>query len=109
MLGKAKLLKIYIGESQHCENKPLYQYLVHWFKKRGISGVTVSRGIEGYGADKVLHTARLLELSSDLPMVIEAVDAAEKIEQLIPEVCKLVPKGLVLAEDVHVYKHGEEM
>ena len=89
------------------KNKPLYQYLVHWFKEKGIGGVTVLRGIEGYGGDKVLHTARFLELSSDLPMILEIVDAAEKIVA-IPEVCALVPKGLVFATDVHVYKHGKE-
>lgn len=109
MLGVAKLLKIYVGEKERYDNKPLYEYLVQWFKKKGIGGVTVSRGIEGYGGDKVLHTARLLELSSDLPMILEIVDTAKKIDPLIPEVCALVPKGLVFTADVQVYKHGKEM
>jgi len=108
MLGKAKLLKVYLGESERYKNKPLYQHLVHWLKEKGIGGVTVNRGIEGYGADKVLHTARFLELSSDLPMILEIVDVAEKIDPLIPEICAMVPKGLVFAADVHVYKHGKE-
>ncbi|HZK83893.1 MAG TPA: DUF190 domain-containing protein [Desulfosporosinus sp.] len=109
MLGKAKLLKVYVGESERYKSKPLYQYLVHWLKEKGISGVTVYRGIEGYGADKVLHTARLLELSSDLPMILEIVDVAEKIELLIPEICAMVPKGLVFASDIELYKLGKEL
>lgn len=108
MLGKAKLLKIYLGESERYKNKPLYQYLVHWLKEKGIGGVTVNRGIEGYGADKVLHSARLLELSSDLPMILEIVDVADKIDPLIPEICAMVPKGLVFVTDIEVHKHGKE-
>lgn len=108
MLGKAKLLKVYVGESERYKNKPLYQYLVFWLKEKGIGGVTVNRGIEGYGRDKVLHTSRLLELSSDLPMILEAVDVAEKIDPLISEICTMVPKGLVFTVDIHVYKHGKE-
>ncbi|MGC7871314.1 DUF190 domain-containing protein [Desulfosporosinus sp. FKB] len=108
MLGKAKLLKVYLGESERYKHKPLYQYLVYWLKEKGIGGVTVSRGIEGYGQDKVLRTARLLELSSDLPMILEIVDVAEKIDPLIPEICSMVPKGLVFSTDIQVYKHGKE-
>ncbi|WP_407313403.1 DUF190 domain-containing protein [Desulfosporosinus sp. SB140] len=108
MQGKATLLKVYLGESERYKNKPLYQYLVHWLKEKGIGGVTVCRGIEGYGADKVLHSARFLELSSDLPITLEIVEVAEKIDPLIQEICAMVPKGLVLTSDVHVYKHGKE-
>ena len=108
MLGKAKLLKVFVGESERYKNKSLYQYLVYWLKEKGIGGVTVIRGIEGYGADKVLHSARFLELSSDLPMILEIVDVAEKIDPLIPEICTMVPKGLVFAVDIDVYKHGKE-
>lgn len=107
MLGKAKLLKVYLGESDRYKNKPLYQYLVQWLREKGIGGVTVCRGIEGYGQDKVMHTARLLELSSDLPIILEIVDAAEKIDPLIPQICSMVPKGLVFSADVQVHKHGK--
>lgn len=65
MNGETKLLKIYVGEQEHYHDKPIYQYLVRFLKEKGIGGVTVSRGIEGHGQDKVLHTARLLELSAD--------------------------------------------
>lgn len=108
MLGKAKLLKVYLGESERYKNRPLYQYLVHWLKEKGIGGVTVNRGIEGYGADKVLHSARFLEKSADLPMILEIVDVADKIDPLIPEICAMLPKGLVFGLDIEVYKHGKE-
>jgi|SRR5680860_103757 len=105
MAGKAKLLKVYVGEKERFKNKPLYQYLVHWLKEQGISGVTVSRGIEGYGHDKVLRSARLLELSSDLPMILEIVDTLEKIDLIVPEITKMVPKGLVYTVDIEIHKH----
>ncbi len=108
MLGKAKLLKVYLGESERYKHKPLFQHLVNWLKNNGIGGVTVIRGIEGYGQDKALHSARFLELSSDLPMILEIVDVAEKIDLLIPEICELIPNGLVFTADIHVYKHGKE-
>ncbi|HEY8911220.1 MAG TPA: DUF190 domain-containing protein [Desulfosporosinus sp.] len=105
MIGKAKLLKIYVGEKERFKNKPLYQYLVHWLQEQGIVGVTVFRGIEGYGKDKVLHSARLLELSSDLPIILEIVDTEEKIDSIVPEVSKMVPKGLVYTIDIEVHKY----
>ncbi|MDQ7092340.1 DUF190 domain-containing protein [Desulfosporosinus sp. PR] len=107
MLGEAKLLKVYFGEKDQYQNEPLHQYLVHWLKEKGIGGVTVNRGIEGYGQDKLLRIARLFQLSSDLPIILEIVDVAENIDPLIPEICALVPKGLVFAEDIQVYKHGK--
>lgn len=107
MVGKSKLLKIYIGENERYQDKLLYQYLVRWLKEKGIGGVTVSRGIEGYGQDKILHTARLLELSSDLPIVLEAVDHSKKIKAVVPDICKFVPKGLVFTADIEVHRYGK--
>lgn len=108
MLSQAKLLKIYVGENERYKNKPLYLYLVHWLKEQSIGGVTVVRGIEGYGKDKVVHTSRLLELSADLPIVLEVVDTPEKIDSVLPEICKVVPKGLVYTTEVNVHKFGKE-
>lgn len=104
MIEKAKLLKIYVGEKERFKNKPLYQYLVQWLKEQGIIGVTVFRGIEGYGEDKVLRSARLLELSSDLPIILEIVDTKEKIDSIVPEVTKMVPKGMVFTVDIEIHK-----
>ncbi|AHF06232.1 DUF190 domain-containing protein [Desulfitobacterium metallireducens] len=107
MQGKGKLLKVYVGESERYRNKPLYQYLIKWLREKGIAGVTINRGIEGYGQDKVVHTTRLLELSADLPIVLEVVDSAEKIEEILPELCQMVPKGLVFSTDIFIHKYGK--
>lgn len=107
MQGKAKLLKVYVGENERYKNKPLYQYLIRWLREKEIAGVTISRGIEGYGQDKVVHTARLLELSADLPIVLEIVDSVEKIEAILPELCQIVPKGLIFSIDIFVHKYGK--
>jgi len=108
MLEKGKLLKIYVSENEKYEKKALYQYLVYWLREKGIGGLTVSRGILGYGYDRMLKSARVLELSSDLPIVIETVDCAEKIDKIIPELCRILPKGLVFSVDVDIHKFGKE-
>jgi len=107
MLEQGKLLKIYVSENEKYEKKSLYLYLVHWLREKGVGGVTVSRGILGYGNDRMLKSARVLELSSDLPMVIETIDCKAKIEAIIPELCKIVPKGLVFTVDVEINKYGK--
>lgn len=108
MIAKAKLLKVYVSEKEQFRNKPLYQYLVHWLREQGISGVTVYRGIEGYGHDKMLRSARLLELSSALPMILEIIDTEDKIDLIVPEISKMVPKGLVYTVGIEVHKHVTE-
>jgi len=108
MLEQGKLLKIYVSEREKYAKKPLYIYLVNWLKEQGVGGVTVSRGVLGYGHDKMLKSARVLELSSDLPMIIETIDCSAKIEAIIPELCKIVPKGLVFTVDVDIHKYGKE-
>jgi uncharacterized protein len=75
----AKLLRIFIGESDKAGQQPLYETIVFEAKKRGLSGATVTRGIMGFGPNSKIHTAKLFEISSDLPLVIEIVDTEEKI------------------------------
>jgi PII-like signaling protein len=104
--GKAKLLKIYVGETEKWKGKNLYHQLVLKLKEAGIAGVTVYRGIEGYGADKVLHRAKVLDLSADLPIVVEAVDSEEYILKVIPLVKEMVPRGLIMIVDVEIVQHG---
>jgi len=104
--GKGKLLKVYLGETEKWKGKTLYHQLVLKLKEEGIAGVTVYRGIEGYGADKVLHSAKILDLSADLPMVIEAVDTEENITKVLPLVQEMVPRGLVMVVDVEIIKYG---
>lgn len=100
--GPAKLLTIYIGEAMQWKGKGLYHALVLKLKEAGISGATVVRGVEGYGEANRLHTARLLDLSADLPVLVMAVDQYENIEQVLPEIRTMVKKGLITLTDVQV-------
>lgn len=108
--GEGKALRIYIGESDRWQGKPLYEAIVELARREGLAGATVVRGIEGYGADSHLHTSRILRLSEDLPVIIEIVDTAEHIERVLPSLDAMVTEGMVTIEVVHVvaYRHGEE-
>lgn len=108
MQGKCKMLKINISEDSKYKKHNLYHEIVHRLKEFGIAGVTVMRGIEGYGTAKVLHSSRILEISQSLPIIIEAVDEVEKIDNVIPVIEELVNEGLILVTDVNVIKHGKE-
>jgi PII-like signaling protein len=100
--GEAMLLRIYIGESDHWHHKPLYQELVPAARRQGLAGATVLRGIEGFGASSRIHTSRILSLSEDLPLVIEIVDTADKVEGFLAAVDELLTEGLVTMERVEV-------
>lgn len=103
--GKAVLLRIFIGESDRFHGKPLYEQIVLKARELNLAGATAIRGIEGFGADSRLHTAKLLTLSEDLPIIIEIVDVKEKIDQLIPFLDENVEEGLVTMETVNVIKY----
>ncbi len=110
MLPKdGKLLRIFIGESDRHEGLPLFEWIVRKAREQGLAGATVLRGLEGYGAHSRLHTAKILRLSSDLPVVVEIVDTAEKIESLLPLIDDAVGEGLATVERVEVrfYRSGE--
>jgi PII-like signaling protein len=98
----AKILRIYIGEDSRCEGKPLYEWLVLKAREFGMKGATVLRGIEGYGASTHLHTAKVLRLSADLPVVIEVVDTEEQVKAFLDEVEGTIDSGMAVMEDVHV-------
>ena len=110
--GTGKLLRIFIGEDDHLKKKPLYQVLVERAREFGMAGATVLRGVESFGAGSRIHTAKLLELSEDLPFVIEIVDTDEKIDKFLPVVEDLFEKagcgGMITEEKVNVihYTHG---
>src|SRR5947208_13114746 len=91
--GEGKLLRIFIGESDRWHGKPLYEAIVQYVRKEGLAGATVIRGIEGFGADARLHTARILRLSEALPVLIEIVDSAEQIERILPVLDEMVGEG----------------
>lgn len=100
--GAALLVRIYIGEADHHDGKPLYQVIVERLRERGIAGATVLRGIEGFGANAHLHTTRLLRLSEDLPVLIEVVDEEGRLREVLPELDALVGDGLITLERVEV-------
>jgi PII-like signaling protein len=99
------LLRIFIGESDHWHGKPLYEAMVMKARELHVAGATVLRGPMGFGATSRLHTAKILRLSEDLPMIIEIVDAKEKIDELMPHIDQMVQEGLVTLERVQVIKY----
>ncbi|HUD96211.1 MAG TPA: DUF190 domain-containing protein [Woeseiaceae bacterium] len=103
MLPKnGKLLRIFIGESDKRDGVPLYEWIVRRARELGLAGATVLRGLEGFGAQSRLHTAKILRLSSDLPIVVEIVDTDEKIEAFLPEVDDAIAEGLATVERVEI-------
>ncbi len=99
------LLRIFIGEGDHWHGKPLYEAIVLKARELQMAGATVLRGPMGFGAKSHLHTAKILRLSEDLPMIIEIVDAKEKIDALMPHIDAMVQDGLVTLERVQVIKY----
>jgi hypothetical protein len=107
--GEQVLLRILLGESDRQDGKPTYQAIVEMLRRDKISGVTVLRGITGYGAHSHPHTANILRLSQDLPIIIEVVDSQETIERVLPQIEQAVHGGLITMEKVRVIKYiGEK-
>ncbi|MDG6912783.1 MAG: DUF190 domain-containing protein [Nitrososphaerota archaeon] len=102
---KAVRLKIYLGESDRHGSQPAYKAVVHFLREHGLWGATVTRGIYGFGKRSLLHSASVLRMSEDLPLVIETVDSREKILPLIPELSEMIKGGLITMEDVTVLRH----
>lgn len=105
-----RLLRIFVGESDTHEGRPLYESIVEALRREGLAGATVLRGIEGFGKSSRLHTAHILRLSDDLPIVIECVDSADRIEAILPTLDAMIGDGLVTMERVavRVYRAGEK-
>lgn len=103
-----KLLRIFIGETDKHDGVPLYEWIVRQAREQGLAGATVLRGLEGFGAHSRLHTAKILRLSADLPIVIEIVDIEEKIEAFLPTIDEAIGEGLATLEKVEVrlYRSG---
>lgn len=104
------LLRVFVGESDTLRGKALYEHIVLKARDLNMAGATVLRGIMGYGAHSRIHTAKLLRLSEDLPVVIEIVDTEENVRKLLPFLNETVKEGLITLERVQVikYKHREE-
>ena len=96
------LLRIFIGESDRHGQHPLYEVIVLKAREAGLAGATVVRGVMGFGKNSVIHTAKILRLSEDLPMVIEIVDSLDKVEAFLPALDEIITDGLVTMERVKV-------
>lgn len=96
------LLRIFIGESDKQDGMPLYEWLVQQAKQHGLAGATVLRGTTGFGASSRIHTAKILQLSEDLPIIVEIVDTREKIEAFLPHIDGVIHEGLATLERVQI-------
>ena len=96
------LLRVFIGESDRSGGRPLYEAIVRTARELGVAGATVLRGSEGFGAHSVIHKSNLLEMSADLPIVIEIVDSGEKIRALLPRLDAMVTEGMITMENVRI-------
>jgi uncharacterized protein len=103
--GEQVLMRIFVGESDRWERKPLYEALVDLFRRNGFVGATVLKGIMGFGARSITHTDRLLRLSSDLPVVVEVVESQEKIDLILPLLDTMIKGGMVTLEKARVIRY----
>ncbi len=109
------MLRVFIGESDKVDGRPVYKIIVEEARKQGIAGATVLRGFLGFGANSRIHTSKVLRLSEDLPVVVEIVDTEDKLEAFLPELGKMMGKmmgeGLVTLEKVRVitYRHNSKV
>ena len=108
LVGEQVLMRIFIGETDRHGSQPLYKALVDLFRREKLAGTTVLRGICGFGAKSHLHTTSLLELSQNLPIVIEVVDTEENFQRIMPQVDEMVPEGLITMEKVRVLRYAPE-
>ncbi|XUX00855.1 MAG: DUF190 domain-containing protein [Dehalogenimonas sp.] len=104
--GEQVLMRIFIGESDIAGGKLLHMALLELFKRKGLAGATVLRGIAGFGAHSRIHSAHLLQLSQDLPVIVEVVDSQEHLDEVLPEVEKLMTGGLITIEKARVIRYS---
>ena len=105
--GDAKRVTIFIGESDRYHHQPLHTAIVEMLRREGAAGVTVANGVEGFGKNSRLHTASILRLSEDLPVMLTYVDTPERVERLLPAIDEMMTGGLVIVEDVHVRRYSD--
>jgi len=104
-VGENLLMRIFIAEGDRYEHRPLYEALVEMLRKEGFAGATVLRGICGFGAHSVYHSQKLLDLSADLPMIIEAVESEEKVNAVMPRIDAMMSGGMITMEKVRVIRY----
>jgi PII-like signaling protein len=108
LVGQQVLMRIFIGETDRHGSRPLYKALVELFRQEKLAGATVLRGICGFGAKSHLHTTSLLQLSQNLPIVIEVVDTEDNINRIMPQVDEMVADGLITMEKVRVLRYAPD-
>ena len=106
LVGEQVLMRIFIGEGDRHGHKPLYEALVELLRSEGFAGATVLRGVCGFGANRVYHTQKLLDLSADLPLVVEAVDSQEKINAVMPSIDAMMGGGMITLEKATVIRYS---
>jgi PII-like signaling protein len=108
--GEAKLLRIFVGESDKINHVPVYEKIVTEARKAGLAGATVLKGVMGYGGTSIIHTSKLLDLSEDMPLIVEIVDEATKIEEFVPIVDRIFEEansgGLITLEKAEILKYA---
>jgi len=105
MEGEQVLMRIFVGETHQWERRPLYLALLDLFRQRELAGATVLRAVAGFGPTSILHTAGILKLSADLPIVIEVVDTQERLDTVLPDVDRMMSGGLITMEKVRVTRY----
>ncbi len=105
IVGEAKLVRVFIGENDRWQGVPLYEAIVRKVREMGLAGATVIRGVEGFGANSRIHTAKILRLSEDLPILIEIVDKEERIASILPVLDAMIGEGLITMERVEIIKY----
>ena len=105
LIGENLLMRIFIAEGDRYEHRPLYEALVEMLRKEGFAGATVLRGVSGFGAQSVYHSQKLLDLSADLPMIIEAVETEAKINAIMPRIDTMMSGGMITLEKVRVIRY----
>jgi uncharacterized protein len=104
--GPARRLTVIVSEGDVWHHKPLYSEIVHRAHQAGLAGASVFRGLEGYGASRLVHTSRLLSLSEDLPVAVVVIDTAEQIDAFLPQLDELITQGVVVLDDVLVHRYA---
>jgi hypothetical protein len=105
LIGENVLMRIFIGEGDSYEHRPLYEALVELFRTEGFAGATVLRGLCGFGANRVFHSQRLLDLSADLPLIVEVVETREKIDAIMPRIDAMMGGGMITLEKATVIRY----
>jgi PII-like signaling protein len=105
--GPGKRVTVYIGESDRWHHRSLYEAIVEMLRREGCAGATVLKGVMGFGKGSRIHTANILRMSEDLPVVIDFVDTTERVERVMPMLDEMVGGGMIVVEDVHVFRYSE--